>query len=376
MLGTKAVMDQYQLYRFAGQEGVQLNWTESSAAYTNSATITTLDHRFVDSSACPQFKEVEPPPPPPFVGEEEDQAHHDEMPQHLKRQEPPPPPQFVGEEEDQAHHVEMLQHLERQPENTVAEEATVLAAALSRAERKHQTAIARLQLERQQAVSSAQAIHQAAVSKLTSELSQLQRQAQTIEAQRTEQAKATAAEIEKIKSSIVRREQQVAELETQAAGARFASGGAAMAGLRVELKEAQTKHEVLTKQLSEAQAAGLLEAKSAEKVGDLERLLANIAKVSAEIARVESEEAAATTQGDYAAAARHVAQLRKLHSEIQVLFLASNDHGGADAAAASADSAACRQLAHTKAQGKAVHDSETCYKMLAARTLRPTCALS
>ena len=103
MLGTKAVMDQYQLYRFAGQEGVQLNWTESSAAYTNSATITTLDHRFVDSSACPQFKEVEPPPPPPFVGEEEDQAHH----------------------------VEMLQHLERQPENTVAEEATVLAAAYS-----------------------------------------------------------------------------------------------------------------------------------------------------------------------------------------------------------------------------------------------------
>ena len=155
ILGCKVVRDKYRLFRFAGQEGVELNYQECSAKdYSNSCSITAVAHSFVDyHQAVAALHPVGGPPVPSFEEEEEDEEA------------------AVGAFSSQEH-LDLLEELNEREENTAEEEARVLADAISKQTRSQAVAEARMQKETERIMRVEAAKHERAQMKLQKQIAE------------------------------------------------------------------------------------------------------------------------------------------------------------------------------------------------------------
>lgn len=242
--------------------------------------------------------------------------------------------------------VRFAQHLERQPEDTTAQEASVLAAEISRSERQHQITIARMEQKHENFITSMQRKHDTAVAQLQSEITQAKAQAQLAEQQRLADARAAQKHAALQEQTIADMQTKQAELQTQAATTRFASGGGAAQQLRQELMDARDLNATLTQQNAELRAQAKAGAEHVSRVAAYQDILDQLSQLTAQIATLEETEARAAAAGQYGTAAQCASQLRTLQQTVQDLLAGASGRGdGGPTFSAGADH---RQLVHTQ----------------------------
>ena len=257
--------------------------------------------------------------------------------------------------------------MDKAEDSASEQQARLLADALSKSELHHQVAQARLAKQHKQAIAALCQGHEQELNSLQQQVDAANARAAEAENQRASDAIAAEESSEALKTTIMAKNRQIAELQTSVASSRYSGGIGKLASVQSLLDEERKKSAKLASEIKQMQTVTA----DNGRLQSLEQVIKDIAHLMPEIAEMEIAETHAVERLNYAEAALCAAQLRSLQRQVHDLL----DSTGCcpEMHSTLAESASHRELSHTKSEIKNLRSDVDVAEPPAGKRFRVIC---